>query len=74
MRSILERVMMIIIMTATISLSLSIINLGLNIMMLGKWLKTWAIVFCIALPLSFLLPPFCNKLSGKIFSFFSKVS
>lgn len=55
-------------MSCIISLAMVIVNTGVRGDLTGRWLKSWAIAFMIALPAAALLVPLLRKLADRFVS------
>ncbi|QKF06864.1 DUF2798 domain-containing protein [Berryella wangjianweii] len=52
--------------SAAISFVMSVVNTGLGERFPFIWVRGWAIAFCLAFPLSYLLPPHMTRLAKRI--------
>ena len=68
MQRLLNAICMGFIMTMIITLTVSLVNVGLKPAFLMIWLRSWLIAFLVASPLIYLLPPRVNKLTSHLLS------
>jgi hypothetical protein len=59
-------VLMAIILPFFMTFVVSSVNIGFTDMLMGAWMKTWAIASAAALPLILMLSPLIKKIAGRI--------
>ena len=57
---------MALVMSFCMSLTMTLVNVGLSDLFPVIWLRGWAIGFCVAFPISLILPKHIQKLSAKL--------
>jgi hypothetical protein len=66
-RNIIVSLGMCVFMSVLMSFVMTLVSIGFSDEFIPAWLKGVAIGFCVALPLSFLIPILMNKLCDKLF-------
>jgi hypothetical protein len=67
-RSLIMSLGMCVCMSVTMSLVMTLVNAGFSENFFSIWLRAWGVGFCVALPLSFLVPKLMKRICDKLFN------